>query len=67
MGNDDFLFSETQFAEFVGKSHAWARRERRLGRSPAYTLIGRTPKYSRQEIAAWMHANRISPGGKTAA
>lgn len=67
MSNDDFSFSEAEFAAFVGKSHAWARRERRFGRSPAYTLIGRTPKYSRQDIAAWMHANRVAPGGRPAA
>lgn len=23
MGNDDFMFSESEFAAFVGKSHAW--------------------------------------------
>lgn len=26
MGNDDFMFSESEFAAFVGKSHAWAVR-----------------------------------------
>ena len=64
MGNDDFMFSESEFAAFVGKSHAWARRERRFGRSPAFVLIGRPPKYSREDVFAWMQANRVTPGGK---
>jgi hypothetical protein len=66
MSNGDFMFSESEFAAFVGKSQAWARRERRLGRSPAYVLIGRTPKYSREDVSAWMQANRVSPGGRAA-
>lgn len=68
MHHEDFLFfTEAEFAAFVGKSVTWARRQRRLGRSPVYVRVGRTPKYRREDIAAWMQANRIAPGGKVAA
>lgn len=66
MGNDDFLFSEKDFADFVGKSVAWARLERRMGRGPAFIRVGRTPKFTRKAIAEWMNANRILPGGRAA-
>jgi hypothetical protein len=67
MDNEFFLFSEREFGEFVGKSEIWARKLRYAGRSPVVTYIGRTPKYSRQDISAWMQAQRIAPGGKSAA
>ena len=63
---NDFLFTEAELATFVGKSVTWARRERRLGRGPAFIRFGRTPKYRREDIAAWMQANRITPGGESA-
>ena len=67
MDNEFLLFSEREFGEFVGKSEIWARKLRYAGRSPVVTYIGRTPKYSRQDISAWMRAQRIAPGGKSVA
>lgn len=67
MDNEFFLFSEAEFGEFVGKSEIWARKERYAGRGPVVTYIGRTPKYSRQDISAWMQAQRTRPGGRSAA
>ena len=66
MGSDDFLFSEREYADFVGKSVAWVRLERRAGRGPAFIRVGRTPKYPRKAIAEWMNANCILPGGRPA-
>lgn len=67
MDNESFLFSEADFGAFVGKSEVWARKLRYAGRSPVVTYIGRTPKYSRTDIATWMQAQRVAPGGKPAA
>lgn len=67
MDNEFLLFSEAEFGAFVGKSEIWARKLRYAGRSPVVTYIGRTPKYSRSDIANWMQAQRIGPGGMPAA
>lgn len=64
MKKADFLFTETEYATFVGKSRAWARRERRLGRGPVVTFVGKSPMYDRSDISAWMASQRITPGGK---
>jgi hypothetical protein len=62
-----FFFFPKLFGAFVGKSEIWARKLRYAGKSPVVTYIGRTPKYSRQDISAWMQAQRIAPGGRSAA
>jgi hypothetical protein len=67
MDADFLLFSEAEFAEFFGKSEIWARKERYAGRGPVVTYIGRTPKYSRQDISAWAESQRVRPGGRRAA
>lgn len=66
MPNEDFLMTEAEFASFVGKSASWARLERRMGRSPVFVKVGRTPMYTRESIAEWMAANRVGPGGRPA-
>ncbi|MBR1131931.1 hypothetical protein [Bradyrhizobium iriomotense] len=67
MTNDDFLFTEAEFADFVGKSVSWARLLRRQQRAPGHIRVGRTPMYRREAIAEWMHANSVRPGGKPSA
>lgn len=67
MDNEFLLFSEAEFGAFVGKSEIWARKLRYAGKSPVVTYIGRTPRYSRQDISVWVREQRIRPGGKSAA
>jgi hypothetical protein len=56
------LLSETQAAAFVSKSVSSLRLWRRTGKGPVFYKLGRTPKYSRDNLNAWLHANRIAPG-----
>lgn len=64
MTNDDLLLTESEVASFIGKSVQSLRLWRRQSKGPAFFKIGRTPKYHREDLAVWMHANRIAPGGK---
>lgn len=66
MENDDFLFTEEEWAAFVKKSKSWARLLRYQGRSPAFIRVGNAVMYRRQDIAAWMNERRILPGGRAA-
>jgi hypothetical protein len=67
MNNDDLLLTESEVAAFIGKSVQSLRLWRRQAKGPVFYKIGRTPKYHREDLALWMRANRIAPGGKPAA
>lgn len=56
------MFSESEAAAFVSKSVSTLRLFRRQGKGPAFFKIGRTPRYSQDDLVAWMHANRVAPG-----
>lgn len=67
MNNDNLLLTESEVADFIGKSVQSLRLWRRQGHGPVFYKIGRTPKYRREDLAAWMAANRVQPGGSIAA
>lgn len=64
---DDILLTESETADFLGKSPITLSRWRREGYGPAYVRVGRSPRYTRQSLADFMSANSILPGGKPAA
>lgn len=64
---DTILLTEAEVAYFLGKSTITLARWRRDGYGPAYVRVGRSPRYSRESLAAFMQANSILPGGRTAA
>jgi hypothetical protein len=64
---DDILLTEAETASFLGKSIVTLGRWRREGYGPEYVRVGRSPRYTRQSLAAFMSANSIRPGGKPAA
>ncbi|MHC2514601.1 MULTISPECIES: helix-turn-helix transcriptional regulator [Bradyrhizobium] len=60
------LLTETEVADFLGKSVVTLARWRREGYGPAYVRIGRSPRYRREDLAFFMQANCTAPGGATA-
>lgn len=64
---DDILLTESEVADFLGKSTITLGRWRRQGYGPKAVRVGRSPRYTRQSLAEFMSANGIRPGGKSAA
>lgn len=57
--DNGYLAEEAFVARFLGKSIETLRRWRRLRTGPAWVRVGRTPMYRREDVAAWMLANRV--------
>lgn len=64
---NDILLTESEVADFLGKSTTTLGRWRRQGYGPKAVRVGRSPRYTRQGLAEFMSANGIRPGGKSAA
>ena len=65
--HDSFnLLAADEVADLIGKSTETLTRWRRIGCGPAFVRMGRSPMYSREDIASWMQANRVLPGGAVA-
>ncbi|MBT1516171.1 helix-turn-helix domain-containing protein [Bradyrhizobium sp. SRL28] len=60
------LLTEAEVSDFLGKSVITLARWRREGYGPAYVRIGRSPRYRREDLALFMQANCIAPGGVSA-
>ena len=52
------LLNQRQLAEYLGKSTAWCERARWAGNGPPYRKIGRHVRYVRDEVDAWVDAQR---------
>jgi hypothetical protein len=63
---DHTLLTESEVADFLGKSVITLARWRRQGYGPVAVRVGRSPRYTRQSLATFMQANSIRPGGKSA-
>jgi hypothetical protein len=61
---DDILLTEAEVADFLGKAPITLARWRREGYGPEWCRVGRSPRYTRQSLSAFMQANSIQPGGK---
>ena len=62
----EVLLTENEVADFLGKSTITLARWRREGYGPVATRVGRSPRYTRESLAAFMRANNILPGGGAA-
>ncbi len=60
------LLTEAEVAGVLGKSTITLARWRREGYGPEYVRVGRSPRYTREALSAFMSANSILPGGRTA-
>jgi hypothetical protein len=60
---DNHLLTETEVADFLGKSIITLGRWRRTGYGPQAVRVGRSPRYTHESLAAFMQASGIRPGG----
>lgn len=51
------LWDQKQFADYVGKSPAWAERSRWDGTGPRFIKVGRAVRYRAADVLAWLEAN----------
>ena len=51
------LIDQTQLAEWLGKSEAWAERSRWDGSGPPFVKIGRSVMYRVEDVEAWLESN----------
>lgn len=67
MTNKPELFTETQAAEYIGMSRAFlacGRSQGVIGKrtpSPAFIRCGRSIKYDRKDLDAWLASRRVEP------
>lgn len=61
---NDFLLTEAEVADFLGKSTITLARWRREGYGPKALRVGRSPRYTRESLGEFMNANGIRPGGR---
>jgi predicted DNA-binding transcriptional regulator AlpA len=54
------LLSQGQAAALLGKSEAWLERSRWAGTGPLYTRIGRSVRYLKSDLIAYLESNRRS-------
>lgn len=52
---------EIDAAGYLGMSQAWLRKQRRLGKAPAYIRLGRRIVYQREDLDALFAAGRVDP------
>lgn len=57
------LLNEKQASQLLGCSVAALRKWRLLSKGPAYCRVGRLVRYSEADLAAYLDANRVQPGG----
>lgn len=60
------LYSQKELAPLLGKSEAWFERARWSGNGPAFTKVGRSPRYMGSTINAWIQGNTCSNTGEGA-
>ena len=52
------LLSQAELAIELEKSEAWCERARWAGTGPSYIKIGRSVKYRRADVNAWLESRR---------
>lgn len=52
------LLTQSQVAATLGKSEAWCERSRWDGSGPAYIKIGRSVRYKRSDVDAWLESRK---------
>ena len=57
-GDDDVLWTQEQVAEYLGLSPRTVEGWRRRGRGPAWHRVGRSPRYFKRDVLAWIRRQR---------
>jgi predicted DNA-binding transcriptional regulator AlpA len=55
---DNELETQAELASWLRKSEAWLERGRWDGSGPPYVKIGRSVRYRRSDVAAWLDAKK---------
>jgi hypothetical protein len=58
---DSELLREPEVKRRYGLGSAWLRKSRKLRRGPAFIRVGRMIFYRREDLDAFVKANRIEP------
>lgn len=61
MQNKTALFTEKQAAEYLGLAVATLQQRRHKGRMPRYFKIGKTVRYSIEDLDAFLESCRVEP------
>lgn len=57
MGGNE-LETQAEMAQWLGKSEAWLERGRWDGSGPPYVKVGRSVRYRRADVLAWLDARK---------
>lgn len=62
--NDDIddatlLWTSAETARRIGWSEVWLREQRAKGKGPAFFRVGKTVRYRREDVVAWIEACRV--------
>ncbi len=63
-GDDDVLWTQEQVAEYLGVSPRTVEGWRRRGRGPAWHRIGRSARYFKRDVLAWVRRQRGAGEGE---
>lgn len=55
--------NEFEAAEYTGHAVSTLRNWRTIGKGPRYCKIGKSVRYSMEELRGWMESHTITPGG----
>ncbi len=58
-GDDDELLTSKECAHWLGCSTAWLQGGRSKGFGPPYVGLGRSIKYRRRDVLAWLDQRRV--------
>lgn len=61
---DDARLHEPDAAQYIAYTTAALRKWRAEGRGPAYVRHGRSVRYLRSDLDAWLAAHRVEPRGQ---
>ncbi len=57
-GDDDVLWSTEQTADYLGVSRRTVEGWRRRGSGPPWHRVGRSPRYFKRDVLAWVRQQR---------
>jgi excisionase family DNA binding protein len=58
----DRLLTEAEAATFLNVATSWLAEARRQGRGLPHVMFGRYPRYRREDLLAWIEANKAGGG-----
>jgi hypothetical protein len=60
-GDNDVLWNQSQVADYLGISPRTVEGWRRRGTGPAWQRVGRSPRYFKRDVLAWVRSQRGDP------